>query len=168
VNVIPSNLRRGSARAQLVASVVLAAGLLLIGLGFLLRDPYQQRVYASHIQREITRLEPEVKTLVREESELNALTKRYDQLQKQAKNHDANLEALNTLATVLPADTFVATYRYQNETVTVNGASASALAVQGALEKTPVFKDVQFAAPITRDASGKDRFALTMTIEGRQ
>jgi general secretion pathway protein L len=168
VNVIPSNLRRGSARAQLVASVVLAAALLLIGLGFLLREPYQQRVYASQIQREITRLEPEVKTLVREESELNALTKRYDQLQKHAKNRDANLEALNTLATTLPADTFVATYRYQNETVTVNGASASALAVQGALEKTPVFKDVQFAAPITRDPSGKDRFGLTMAIEGRQ
>jgi general secretion pathway protein L len=168
VNVIPAHLRRGSARAQLVASFILAACVVLVGLGFLLREPYQQRVYAAQIQQEISRLEPDVKTLVREESELNALTKRYDQFQKQSKNRDANLEALNTLATVLPADTFVVSYRYQNDTVTISGVSSSALTVQGALEKTPVFKDVQFAAPITRDPSGKDRFTMTMAIEGRQ
>lgn len=168
VNVIPPHLRRSSARAQLVATYILAASLLLMGLVFLLRGPYQQRVYASQIQSEITRLEPDVKSLVREESDLNALTKRFDQLQQHATNRDQNLEALNTLATVLPADTFIVSYRYQNDTITVSGVSASALNIQTALDKTAVFKDVQFGAPITRDAAaGKDRFTLTMSLKGR-
>ena len=168
VNVIPARLRRASARVQLVATYVLTGCVLLLGLVFLLRGPYQQRVYASQIQHEISRLEPDVKSLVREESELSALTKRYGQLQKHLRNRDENLEALNTLATLLPPDTFVTSYRYQAETVSVSGVSASALNVQSALEKSAVFKDVQFAAPITREASGKDRFTLTMSLKGQK
>jgi len=167
VNVIPAQMRRRSARAQLIATCVLAAAVVILGIAFLLRQPYQERVYAAQIQAEISRLDPEVKSLVREESELSALTKRYDQLQKYWKDRDANLESLNTLATALPPDTFIINYRYQAETVNVSGLSNSALAVQDTLEKSPVFKDVQFAAPITRDPSGKDRFTLTMSIEGR-
>ena len=167
VNVIPAHMRRGSARAQLIAAWVLAAAVLILGTAFLLRQPYQERVYASEIQAEISRLKPDVDSLVHEESELNALSKRYDQLQKYSKDRDANLEALNTLATALSPDTFITNYRYQAETVNVSGLSNSALAVQDTLEKSPVFKEVQFAAPITRDPSGKDRFTLTMSIKGR-
>jgi Tfp pilus assembly protein PilN len=168
VNVLPASLRRGSARVQVVASYVLAACLLLVGLAFLLRAPYQQRVYASQIQQEITRLEPEVKRLVKEEAALGVLTKRYEALLAQVQKRDSNLVALNTLASVLPPDTFLLNYRYQTDTVTVSGVSASALTVQSALEKSPVFKNVQFSAPINRDPSGKDRFSLTMSIEAGQ
>ena len=168
VNVLPASLRRGSARVQVVASCVLAACLLLVGLAFLLRGPYQQRVYASQIQQEITRLEPEVKKLVKEEAALGVLTKRYEALLAQVQKRDSNLAALNTLASVLPPDTFLLNYRYQNDTITVSGVSVSALTVQSALEKSPVFKNVQFSAPINRDPSGKDRFSLTMSIEGVQ
>jgi general secretion pathway protein L len=166
-NVIPPQLRRRSATVQLVTGCVLAGFVVLVGLALLLRAPYQQRVYASQIQQEISKLEPDVKSLVRDESELNALTKRFDQLQRHMTNRDQNLEALNTLATVLPPDTFITTYRYQGEAVTVSGISGSALNVQSALEKSAVFKDVQFPAPITREASGKDRFTLTMSLKGR-
>ncbi len=167
VNVIPPALRGGSARAQRAVSYVLAACILLLGIAFLLRGPYQQRVFASQIQHEITRLEPEVKSLVREESELNALTKQADILQKHLKNRDENLEALNTLATVLPPDTFIVSYKYQGETLTISGLSTSALNVQSALDKSAVFKSVQFASAITRDVLGKDRFTLTMSLKGR-
>jgi general secretion pathway protein L len=165
VNVIPRSMRRSSARMQTVVSYVLAACILLLGFAFLLRAPYQQRVYASEIQSEITRLEPQVKALVKEEAVLSALSKRHETLLNHIRKRDSNLEALNTLATTLPPDTFLINYRYQNETVTISGVSASALIVQGALEKTPTFKNVQFSAPITRDPSGKDRFSLTMSIE---
>jgi general secretion pathway protein L len=166
-NVVPPRLRRRSATIQLAASCVLTGLVVLMGLALLLRAPYQQRVYASQIQQEISKLEPDVKSLVRDESELNALTKRFDQLQRHVTNRDQNLEALNTLASVLPPDTFIVTYRYQGETVTVSGVSTSALNVQSALEKSAVFKDVQFAAPITRELTGKDRFTLTMSLKGR-
>jgi len=167
VNVIPVRQRRGSPRVQIAASYVLIACIVLAGAAFLLREPYQQKVYASQIQREIDRLEPEVKSLVRQEAEWSTLSKRYQLMLRHLKSRDANLEALRTLATVLPPDTFLLNYRYQNETVTVTGVSASALAVQTALENSPVFQGVQFSAPITRDPSGKDRFSLTMTIEAR-
>ena len=62
------------------------------------------------------------------------------------KLRDLNIEALKTLATVLPSDTFVLNYRYQGEIVTILGVSTSALDVQSALEKSAAFKDVQFAA----------------------
>jgi Tfp pilus assembly protein PilN len=137
----------------------------LLAVAFLLREPYQQRVYASQIQQEISKLEPEVKSLVKEEAELGSVVKQYDILLGHYRRRDANLQALNTLAATLPSDTFLLNYRYQDDTVTVTGVSASALAVQTALENTPVFRDVQLASPITRDPTGKDRFALKMVIE---
>jgi Tfp pilus assembly protein PilN len=165
VNVVPIPLRRRSARAQTVTAYALAVCTFFLGAAFFLREPYQQRVYAAQIQSEIVRLEPDVKGLVRQEGELDVLTRRYQSLLKGLQNRDSNLEALKTLATALPADTFVMNYRYQNETVTISGVSRSALEIQDALEKSPVFKDVQFAAPITRDMSGKDRFTLKMSVE---
>src|SRR5262249_52290495 len=127
----------------------------------------QQRVYASQIQNEIARLDPEVKKLVKQEAEFGTLTKRYQLILRHLRARDSNLDALKTLTAALPPDTFLLNYKYQNETVTVTGLSASALDVQSALEKTPVFRGVQFSAPITRDPSGKDRFSLTMSIEER-
>jgi len=168
VNVLPQALRQGSAKVHVVASSVLAAMLLLLGIAFVLREPYQQRVYAAQIQAEISRLQPEMKLLVKQEAEWNALTKRYQTILRHVRFRDSNLEALKTLATLLPPDTFLQNYRYQNESVIISGVSASALEVQGALEKSPVFQGVQFSAPITREPSGKDRFTLTMSIEARQ
>jgi len=165
VNVVPRRLRRGSARVQAVVSYILAACILIVGLAFLLREPYQQRGYASQIEGEIAKLEPQVKRLVKQEGEWKALTQRYQLLLRHLKARDSNLDALKTLSTVLPQDTFLVSYRYQNETVTISGISTSALDVQSALEKTPVFQGVQFSAPITRDSSGKDRFTMTMNIE---
>jgi len=139
-NVIPVHMRRRSARAQVVAAYVLVACLLMLGAAFLLRDPYQQRVYASQIQSEIARLEPQVKSLVQQESQLSALTKNYQVLMKHLQSGDSNLVALKTLATVLPPDTFLLSYRYQNDVVTISGASNSSLEVQNALEKAPSSK----------------------------
>jgi general secretion pathway protein L len=168
VNVLPPALRQGSAKVHVVTSYVLAASLVILGLVFLLREPYQQRVYASQIQTGISRLQPEMKMLVKQEAEWNALAKRYQTILRHVRFRDSNLDALKTLATVLPPETFLQSYRYQNESVTISGVSASALDVQSALEKSPVFQGVQFTAPITRDPSGKDRFTLTMSIEARQ
>jgi general secretion pathway protein L len=167
VNVIPVKQRGGSARVHVVASYVLVACIAIVGLALLLREPYQQKVYASQIQHEIDGLEPQVKQLVKQEAEWSTLSKRYQLMLKHLKSRDANLDALKTLSTVLPPDTFLLNYRYQNETVTISGVSASALVVQSALENSPVFQGVQFSAPITRDPSGKDRFSMTMTIEAR-
>jgi general secretion pathway protein L len=166
-NVIPARLRRGSARIQVAASYVLAGCILLVGAAYLVREPYQQQVYAAQIQNELTRLEPEVKKLVKQQTEREALSKRYQLILTHLRTRDANLDALKTLTTALPQDAFLLNYRYQNETVSVTGLSASALDVQSALEKSPVFQGVQFSAPITRDPSGKDRFTLTMSIEAR-
>jgi general secretion pathway protein L len=167
VNVIPPHMRRGSARFYVTASYLLAACILLVALAFLVREPYQQDVFAAQIQSEIARLEPDLKSLVKQEAEWKALSDRYQIMLRHLRSRDANLEALKILAT-LPQETFLLNYRYQNETVTVSGLSASALDVQGALEKSPFFQNVRFSSPITRDQSGKDRFTLTMSIEAGQ
>src|SRR5262249_48060317 len=58
VNVLPTALRQGSAKVHVVTGYVLAASLVILGVAFLFREPYQQRVYASQLQAEISRLQP--------------------------------------------------------------------------------------------------------------
>jgi len=80
-------------------------------------------------------------------------------------SRDANLEALRELARVLPLDTWLTAYQYQDSTVTLSGVSESAASIQKLIEDSPVFRDAQVTSSITRDSYGKDRFVIRATVE---
>src|SRR5262249_4992333 len=88
INVLPPALRQGSAKVHVVASAVLAVMMVFLGTAFALREPYQQRVYAAQIQAEIGRLQPEMKLLVKQEAEWDALTKRYQTILRHVRLRD--------------------------------------------------------------------------------
>src|SRR5207247_1168989 len=87
-------------------------------------------------------------------------------LTSQLEAHDYTLESLGELSRVLPNSTFLLSYAYQDGTMTISGLAQSASEIQKLLEGSPMFKNVEFAGGVTREASGKDRFTLKMVLEG--
>jgi Tfp pilus assembly protein PilN len=165
INVIPAATRFHSSRWQFVPTCVLVAALLLLGTAFLLREPYQWSVHGAAVESEIALLKPEVDAVAAREEAFRKATADYEALRARVETRDLNLEALRELARVLPSDTWISGYSAQGRVLTVTGFAASASAIQKTLEESALFAEAQFASPVTRDPSGKDRFSIKMTIE---
>ena len=139
-----------------------------LGLALLLRDPYQNTVYASRLDAEIRKVAPQVKEVAGQEAEMNSLSGKSRALTAQLGNHDYNLEALRELARILPESAFVVSYGYQDGIVTISGFAQSASEIQNLLENSSVFKGVEFTNSVMRDSTGKDRFTMKMMAGGGQ
>jgi Tfp pilus assembly protein PilN len=165
-NVVPAELRYRESRRRLRPALALGFLTILMGIALLLRDPYQNAIYASQIDGEIKRISPRVKEVAEQEKELDRLSQRYRSLTSQMQNRDYVLETVGELARLLPASAFLTSYSYQDGTTTISGFAQSASEIQNLLESSPLFKGVEFANSVTRETSGKDRFTLKMVLEG--
>jgi len=167
LNLIPSPLRYQRNYLQLVPTYALIVLLLVLGVFAWIREPYQQSLYAQQLTQEVQRLSVEVQSVADQESQLNRISDRLKALDGLTRARDANLEALRELTRVLPPNTWLTSYAYQDNTITISGLSESAASMQRLLEESPVFRDAQFTSSISRESSGKDRFNLRASIEVR-
>lgn len=165
VNLIPSALRYHRSHAQFIPTYALLVLAALLGMLAAVRGPYQSMVYGAKIESEIHRVAPAAREVSKQQSELNRLSDRYRAVSAQFKNRDYNLEAMRELARVLPASAWLATYSYQEGGIAISGFATNATEIQKILEDSALFKDVQFTTSVTRDARGRDHFALKAKIE---
>ena len=166
LNLVPDQLRYQRNYLQMVPTYTLVALILLCGVFALLREPYQQSLYASQLDREAQRLAVEVRSVADQEAQLNRDSDRLTALNAVVRSRDANLETIRELSRLLPQDTWLSSYSYQDNVATITGLSASAATIQRILEDSAIFRDAQFTSSITRDPSGKDRFVIRASIEG--
>jgi Tfp pilus assembly protein PilN len=167
-NLLPPELRYSESRTRLVPALVLGLLSLLMGAALVAREPYQNSVYASQVDRDIKRIVPKVKEVGEQEKELDQLSRRYQSLTSQLANRDYVLETVGELARILPPSTFLVSYSYQDGTITISGFAQSASEIQNLLESSPVFKGVEFSNAVTREPTGKDRFTLRMLLEAQK
>jgi len=167
-NLLPPELRYSESRARLVPALVLGLLSLLMAAALLAREPYQNSVYASQLDRDIKRIVPKVKEVGEQEKELDQLSRRYQSLTSQLANRDYVLETVGELARILPPSAFLVSYSYQDGTITISGLAQSASEIQNLLESSPVFKGVEFSNSVTREPAGKDRFTLRMLLEAQK
>ena len=164
-NLLPPELRYSESRSRLVPALVLGLLTSLMGAALFAREPYQNSVYASQLDRDIKRIAPKVKEIGEQEKELDQLSRRYQSLASQLQNRDYVLETVGELARILPPSAFLVSYSYQDGTITISGLAQSASEIQSLLEGSPVFKGVEFSNSVTREPAGKDRFTLKMLLE---
>jgi len=164
LNLIPAADRYRRDYLQMVPTFVLAAAVVLLGLAFVLREPYQWRAYAASLDAEIEALKPAAAEVSAQEAELSKATEAYQLLKSRVETHDAGLETLRELARLLPQDCWLSNYSVQGRNLTLTGFAQSASAVQKVLEESPLFENVQLSSSVTRDPSGKDRFDMKASI----
>jgi Tfp pilus assembly protein PilN len=167
LNLVPTPLRHQRNLLQVVPTYALAVLLVLLGLVAWIREPFQQSIYAQQLDEESRRLAADVRSVADQEARLNRVSDRLKALDGLMRGRDSNLEALRELSHTLPQGTWLTSYAYQDNAVTITGFSESAAAIQKLLEDSAIFRDVQFASSILRDPSGKDRFTLRASIEVR-
>ena len=164
-NLVPKDLRHRRSQLQLLPTYFLLLLALFAGIALLVRNPYQLIAYASRIDSEVQIVAPQVRDVSLQEAQLNDLSLKHRALTAHFQNRDSNLEALRELSRLLPQPAWLSSYSYQDGAITISGFADAASEVQRVLEDSQLFKDALFTSPVTRDATGKDRFTLKATME---
>lgn len=150
-NLLPAELRSGSSRVAYIPTAVLAVILLGMGVALLLQDRWLDRAYVRRLEGEIARLQPAVK-------KTEALDRASAQALQQIRELDAfrstarqDLDLLLEFTRAIEPPASVGSLNVNRSTVTVMGEVEQAEALLKKLEVTPVVRNLEFAAPISRN-----------------
>ena len=166
VNLLPQERRVHQSRWAYVPTVIL--GLVVIALfcalGF--HRVAQNRVLNRRLERELLALKAPVERVQTYRRQAEELEKRVKSIEELMSRKDMNLEVIRELTTILPADTYLNSYKYQDGTIQILGRSGSASDLLPKLEKSPLLKDVVAKGNIYKDAqTGKEVFSFDAKLE---
>jgi general secretion pathway protein L len=165
INLLPPEKRVEKSRWASVPVYVLLGINLIFLLALSLRKPVQQEIYSRQLQREVRRLEPEVKKIRQVETQIDTYQKRAELLTNFKKSTAVNLGAWNELSTLLPKNSWITNFALKDQSVEITGMSDEASKLLQILDSSPYFRKAEFTAPITRDGLGKEVFRIRMAIE---
>ena len=166
LNLLPPERRIRQSRWAYVPAAVFGLGIivLLCSLGF--HRMAQERILIRKLDQEILSLKIPVSKVQSCQSQSEALEKKVKSVEELLSNRDMNLEVLRELSSILPPDTYLNTYRYQDGTVAISGLSGSASDLIPQLDKSPFLKEVALKGNIYKDPqTGKERFNFEAKLE---
>ncbi len=164
LDLIPSSLRpRRITRSQaLTAAAILLT--VLVGVGALLAPGYRESRGLAAINREIARLDPEVRSVDRVVRELERKRKLLGTIDSLGTSALRPLPVLRELTEIVPADAWLTTLSLDTKGIELTGQAAAASGLIPLIENSPRFERAEFSSPVTR---GRDReqFRLRATWE---
>jgi len=166
LNLLPPERRIRQSRWAYVPAAILGLIILaLLGaLGF--HRMAQNQALIGKLDRELSALKTPVERVQAYRRESEDLEKRAKSIEELLSKKDMNLEVLKELTTILPADTYLTTYRYQDGNISIGGRSGSVSDLLPKLEKSPLLKDVVTKGTVYRDnQSGKEVFNFEAKLE---
>ncbi len=166
LNLLPPERRIHQSRWAYVPAAIFGVAIivLLCALGF--HRMAQDRILIRKLDQEILSLKVPVARVQSYRSQSEALEKKVKSVEELLNNRDMNLEVLRELSTILPPDTFLNSYRYQDGTIQISGLSGSASELIPNLQKSPFLKDGVQKGNIYKDPpTGKERFGFKAKLE---
>lgn len=165
VNLLPGVRPEGQRRIRYQLNIFLAV-LLLIGLiGWSVSYPVKDEFRLRQLRQENEKLEPSVKSLRREEEELNRLRREISSLAALSANKGEILQILDELSRVVPTSAYISSLRYHGEAVELQGSAENSSSLIPLLERSPLFENVKFNAPSNRGRDNRESFSLRAEIE---
>lgn len=166
LNLLPGEMRIRQTRWAYVPSIILGSAVATLLCGFAVRPMIQGRILGQELDQEIAALKPRVERVQGLHSQVDQLEKKVSSFEALLRNRDMNLEILQELTSILPADTFLNNYQNQEGSITLTGSSPSAEALIPKLEASPLLKDVVQRGQVFKDAqTGKDHFTFAAKLE---
>jgi Tfp pilus assembly protein PilN len=165
LDLIPPALRpRRVTRAQ-VATLATATAAVALAIGALLMPGYRDRQRLRAVNAEITRVEPEVRSVERVRDELERKKKLLAIIESLETNTIRPLPVLRDLTDLMPNDAWLTLLSIDGKGVELTGQAAAASALIPLLENSPRLERVEFASPVTRGRD-KEQFRILAKWEG--
>ncbi len=127
--------------------------------------PFVQQAFAlAAVNREIATSRPAVAEVDKLRKEIERLSGTVDLIDSERDKAGRPLATLAAVTRVLPDNTFLSDFDQQQHRVTLNGSSAGASQLIGALAGGNELRNPTFAAPVTREATGSEIFTITTEV----
>jgi general secretion pathway protein L len=150
-------LRRATAAAAIACGVLAA---IAVALPFV-----AQSLAADRVERRIEALKPRVAEAEAVRRQIAAKNAGVDVVAAERARDGDTLAVLAAVTELLPDDTYLTDLTLRQGKLTINGRSASAVRLIGALSADPLIREPDFAAPVTRIENGRgDLFAIRATV----
>jgi general secretion pathway protein L len=131
---------------------------------------YGSQVYAR--QKRVEKLDATISELKDEVQKVRALEETLQKKEAQLRNLEKvvtrrtlAVDILRELTTSIPPSAYLNQIVLKKEALEISGYADSASELIPALEASPIFKNVAFAAPITSRGKEKERFKIKLTLE---
>jgi general secretion pathway protein L len=149
----PARAARGLTRLGWIVCAVLAAAIVAV-------PPIRQSMALGEVEAQIELLRPRVEQAEALRTRIAANTSGAGQIAAARRDATAVLRILALLTDLLPDDTWLTGLRLNGHKATLEGVSATATKLIGALAAEPTLKNPAFAAPVVRSPSGADIFTI--------
>lgn len=164
LNLLPEPLRPRQLTPGQLVTAVSATITVLLGLSVVFARGYQDQGYLERLNRELRRLDPEVRVVER----LGAELERRRRLLAAAKGFEESslkpLPLLRELTEVLPQDAWLTSLSLDAKGVELTGQATAANQLIPLLENSPRLEKVEFASPVTKGRD-KEQFRIRASWE---
>jgi general secretion pathway protein L len=97
--------------------------------------------------------------------EIDQVVDETEQLNQVKENTPALLEIINSLSHLIKNDTWMTHLQFKQGRLQIQGQSPTAEVLIGVLEASPLFNNVRFVSPLTKDKrTGFERFQISMNV----
>ena len=146
-------------------NTMLAVLLLIALLGWGASFPIKDELRLRQLQNENQKIEPGIKALRAEETQLAQLRKESSLLANLDQRRGEVLRVLDELSKVVPNNAYFSNLRYRAGSLEIQGNAENASALIPLLERSPVFENVGFNAPSNRGRDNRETFSLKADLE---
>ena len=162
VNLLPASMVQTATgfglRELALSGMVAAMAILLLG-----SIAAKNLSSSSALSAEVDDLEPRVEQALRRQDKNAETLFMVEKLE--AKSRSRSLTYLKAVTDLIPATSYLTTFRYREEKIEVDGISDKASELIAILEASPYFAGVEFTAPTTKYLTNQERFSLRMRLE---
>lgn len=165
VNLLPPEKRARREKTFSPLTLGLISLILLLAIVWPISVVVQQRRILNLVGQREAELEPSVRQVQEQETEMNRLLERLKLVDESTQKRVVPL--LRNLSEVIPTDVYVTSFRYKEGDVEVSGVAAAsrpASELVGLLEGSPCLRNVAPKAPFTKTAQG-ETFTLGAQVE---
>ena len=166
INLVPYKLRKRPSKVGVYTMFVLAGLVILSVLAWGGGGILSQYLYLGRLNAEIDQLRVEVSNIEQTEKKCERAEEKIDYLSTIYGNEPSALNVLKEITTRIPKSAWVKSLTFSDQGVRIDGYADSSSELIPSFESSPLFKDVAFVAPITRDRrNGKEVFSIGFKLQ---
>jgi general secretion pathway protein L len=165
VNLLTTGRRQRRSRLQRVLNAGLMALALMLATLVIGLPLWEKRQILRGLHAELVVSSREAQAAEALRAELRRLSEDVAFLGEKRRSTPLVLSILDELTRLVPDDTWVSSIRLRDGTVELNGHSHASAALIPILDASPMFANVRFLSPVTRDRlAGDERFNLAADL----
>ncbi|MFW5444080.1 MAG: PilN domain-containing protein [Methylococcaceae bacterium] len=167
-NLLPEWQRPGQNKTTKITIAVLSFVLLMLTMAVLVYPVWSEGRAVDGLRLQLKQLEKDARIVQEQQLEVDEIIEKTSRL-LESKNSKPRLTGLiNTLSQLMPTDTWLTHLKYDKNNLQIQGQSASASALIGVMEASPLFANARFVSPLTQDKkTGFERFQISVEVKSQ-